>query len=169
MPQAPRIPVWSLHGRISTSVSFLRTPLRGYKAWNAPIGSGTRQHLVDTDDVERMRPYTHVEGVLAGGLGDILVGADTGGFESFRRKLLVLVGDQVAAEGELVDGCTLTAKIENTDLRAPACKSDIVRIVQAGEMKVPWSREHHGCTSTWGTACSCSNGSNGRDGDPFCL
>lgn len=115
-----------------------------------------------------MRPDTHVEGILAGGLRDILVGADTGGFESFRGELLVLVGDQVAAEGELVDGGTLTAKIENTDLL------NIKEISELGcdgqsERCVPWSREHHGCTSTWGTACSYSNGSNGRDDDPCFL
>ena len=57
-----------------------------------------------------------VEGVLAGGLGDILVGADASGLESFTGKLLVLVGDEVAAEGELVDRGTLAAKIKDTNL-----------------------------------------------------
>ncbi len=57
-----------------------------------------------------------VEGVLAGGLGDVLVGADTGGFLSLDGELLVLIGDQVDAVGELVDVGALATKIENTDL-----------------------------------------------------
>ena len=58
-----------------------------------------------------------VEGILARSLGDVLVGANTGGLESLARKLLILVGNKVAAEGELVDGGTLAAKIEDTDLK----------------------------------------------------
>jgi len=27
-----------------------------------------------------------------------------------------------------------------------------------------WHREHHGCTYSWGRACSCSSGSNERVG-----
>lgn len=46
----------------------------------------------------------------------ILVGANTGGFESLRRQLLVLVGDHVHAGREVVDIGLLTSKIEDTDL-----------------------------------------------------
>jgi len=48
---------------------------------------------------------------------DILVGADTGGFEGLGTQLLVLVGDEVDAERELIDTGTLAAKIEDADLR----------------------------------------------------
>lgn len=57
-----------------------------------------------------------MERILSRSLGDILVGANTGGFKSFRRKLFVLVGDEMAAVGELVDRGTLTAQIEDTNL-----------------------------------------------------
>ena len=50
---------------------------------NVPIGSGTRQHLVDTEDVEGVDTDPHVEGILSRGLGDILVGANTSCFEGF--------------------------------------------------------------------------------------
>lgn len=50
-------------------------------------------------------------------LDEVLVGADTSGFEGFRRQLFVLVGDQVDTCWEVVDTRTLAAKIENTDLR----------------------------------------------------
>ena len=66
--------------------------------------------------MERVDADPQMEGVLARSLGDVLVGADTGGFESLGRQLLVLIGYKVAAERELVDGGTLTAKIEDTDL-----------------------------------------------------
>ena len=82
----------------------------------SPISTGTGQHLVDAEDVEGVDANPQVERILAGGLGDVLVGTDAGGFEGFTRKLLVLVGNEMAAEGELVDRGTLAAKIEDTDL-----------------------------------------------------
>jgi hypothetical protein len=72
------------------------------------IGTSTRQHFVDTGDVVRVDTDTHVEGILTGGLGNVLVTADTTGFKSFSRELFVLVGDQVDTEREIVDGCLLT-------------------------------------------------------------
>ena len=64
---------------------------------------------VDTDP--------QVEGILARSLGDILVGANTGGLEGLARELLILVGNKVAAEREFIDRCTFSAKVKNTDLR----------------------------------------------------
>ena len=58
-----------------------------------------------------------MEGVLSGSLGYVLVGANTGGFQSLRGELLILVGNEMAAEGELVDVGALTAEIEDTDLQ----------------------------------------------------
>ena len=48
---------------------------------------------------------------------DVLVGTDTGGFEGFRRKLLVLIGDHVDAQREVVHAGLLTTQVEDTDLR----------------------------------------------------
>lgn len=61
---------------------------------------------------------TQMEGVLSGGLGHVLVGANTGGFQSLGGKLFVLIGDEMAAEGELVDVGALTTEIEDTNLEA---------------------------------------------------
>ncbi len=49
---------------------------------NIPIGSSTGQHLVDTEDMEGVDTDPQVEGILARGLGDVLVGANTSGFQS---------------------------------------------------------------------------------------
>ena len=87
-----------------------------YAIHNAPIGTCATQHLVDTDDMEGVGADTEMEGVLAGGLGHILVGANTCGFESFRRKLFILVRDEMAAEGEFVNVGTLASQIEDTNL-----------------------------------------------------
>ena len=46
----------------------------------------------------------------------VLVGADTGGFESLGTQLLILVGDEVDAAWELVDVGALAAEIEDADL-----------------------------------------------------
>jgi hypothetical protein len=67
---------------------------------NVPIRASTRQHLVDTKDVERVHTNPQVERVFASGLCYILVGADTRSLERFARELLILVGDKVTAEGE---------------------------------------------------------------------
>lgn len=82
-----------------------------------PIGTSAREGLVATDDVEGVDTDPHVERVLAGRLDDVLVGANTGGLKSLRRDLLVLVGDEVAAEGEVVDRGLLATEVEDTDLR----------------------------------------------------
>lgn len=59
---------------------------------------------------------SQVETVLAGNLHEVLVCANTGGFESLRRKLLVLIGNEMHAEREFVDTRTLTAQVEDADL-----------------------------------------------------
>ena len=46
---------------------------------------------------------------------NILVRADTGSFEGFRRQLLVFIGYHVDAEGEFIDVGTLAAQIENAN------------------------------------------------------
>ena len=47
--------------------------------------------------------------------GDVLVGTDTGGFESFRGELFVFVRDHVHAEREFIDVSALAAEIEDAD------------------------------------------------------
>jgi len=47
------------------------------------IGSGARQHLVDTDDVEWVCTDTQVETFFAGDFDEVLVSANTGSFKSF--------------------------------------------------------------------------------------
>ena len=81
------------------------------------IGTGARQHLVDTDDMVGVGADAEVETFLSGNLDEVLVGANTGGFEGLGGKLLVLVGNQVNAERELVNVGTLAAQVEDADLR----------------------------------------------------
>jgi hypothetical protein len=97
------------HGTVGLAPGTTHTSLQS-------IGTGTRQHLVDTDDVVRVGTDTEVERLLSGHLDHVLVGANTGGFESLGTQLLVLVGDEVDAERELIDTGTLAAKIEDSDL-----------------------------------------------------
>jgi len=80
------------------------------------IGSGTRQHLVDTDDVVGVDTDTEVETFLTGDLDEVLVGTDTGGLESLGGQLLILVGDKVDTGGEVVHVGLLTTEIEDTNL-----------------------------------------------------
>ena len=100
------------------------------------IGTSARQHLVDTDDVVGVGADAEVEGLLTGGLhhvpwrcvsrkssfspgacrGYVLVGANTGSLEGLGGDLLILVGDEVNAEGELVDVGLLATEIEDANL-----------------------------------------------------
>jgi hypothetical protein len=82
-----------------------------------PISSSARQHLVDADDMVGVDTDAEMEGFLSGSLDHVLVGANTGGLESLGGQLLVLVGDKVDAQGEIVDVGALAAEIEDADLR----------------------------------------------------
>ncbi len=84
---------------------------------NVPICASTRQHLVDSKDVERVHTNPQVERVFASGLCYIFVGTDTRSLKRFAGELLILVGDKVAAERELIDRSTLPAEVKDTDLR----------------------------------------------------
>ena len=80
------------------------------------IGTGTRQHLVDTEDVEGVDTDSHVERLTTRDLGDVLVSTDTGSLKSLGGKLLKLVRDEVDTEREVVDGSSLSTEIIDTDL-----------------------------------------------------
>ena len=80
------------------------------------IGTSARQHLVDTDDMVGVGTDTEVETFLSGVLDHVLVGANTGGFEGLGAQLLVLVGDEVDAEGEVINLGALPAQVEDSDL-----------------------------------------------------
>lgn len=57
-----------------------------------------------------------MEALLAGVLDKVLVGANTGGLEGLGAQLLILVGDEVDAQREVVDGGALAAQVEDADL-----------------------------------------------------
>lgn len=48
------------------------------------IGSSTTQHFVDAGNVERVHANPKMEGILTTSLDEILVGANTSGFECLR-------------------------------------------------------------------------------------
>lgn len=80
------------------------------------IGTSARQHLVDTQNVEGVYSDPQVERISTRYLGDVLVGANTCGFEGLGGQLLQLVGNEVHAQGELIDGRLFTAEIVDTNL-----------------------------------------------------
>jgi hypothetical protein len=81
-----------------------------------PIGASTRQHLVDADDVEGMGTDTEMETFLSGVLDEVLVGANTGGFESLGAQLFVFIGYKVNTQREVIDTSSLSAEIKDPDL-----------------------------------------------------
>jgi hypothetical protein len=69
-----------------------------------------------------------------------LVGANTSSFQSLGAQLFILVGDQVDAEGELVDVRTLSTEIKDTWCNV----SMVVMGVGKGVAYESLGREHHG-------------------------
>jgi hypothetical protein len=83
---------------------------------NIPICSGARQHLVDAENVVGVHANSHVERVLTGCLEQVLVRADAAGLQRLGGELLMLAGDQVDTQGELIDVRALATQIEDADL-----------------------------------------------------
>merc|ERR1712168_506073 len=81
-----------------------------------PISSGTRQHFVDTDDMEGMDTHTNVEGILACNLGHVLVGTNTSSLQSFSRQLLIFIGHKIHTLGKFIHTSLLFTEIKDSDL-----------------------------------------------------
>ncbi|CAH0374992.1 unnamed protein product [Pelagomonas calceolata] len=81
------------------------------------IRASTGKHLVLPNHVERVRPRANVVRLLAAHLDEVLVARDARRLQSIGGDLLLLVGDQMGHEGELVDGRLFVAAVENADLR----------------------------------------------------
>jgi len=109
------------------------------------ISSSAREHFVDSDDVPRVDSDSHVEGVLAGLVGHVLVGGNAGRFEGLGGDLFLLSGDQVDAVGELVVDGLLLADVVNSELRVG--HSSVVtrlwkRLVLLISIAARWSSSH---------------------------
>lgn len=83
---------------------------------NLPISSGTRQHLVDSDDMEWMNSHTDVELILAAVFHQVLVAANAASFQGFGAQLFIFVGNQMNAKREIFYVSLLSTQIEDTDL-----------------------------------------------------
>lgn len=81
-----------------------------------PIGTGATEHLVNTQTVPGVDSAAHVEVILADGLGEVLVGHDTGSFESLGGDLLAFLRNDVNDEGELVHRGLLSSDVVDADL-----------------------------------------------------
>ena len=80
------------------------------------ISTGAREHLVDADDVPRVHSDSDMETFLTSVHLHVLVSSDTGGLESFRGDLLLLVGDHMDASWERVPLGPLPATVVHSDL-----------------------------------------------------
>ena len=130
------------------------------------IGTSARQHLVDTDDVVGVDADTEMERFLSTVLDEVLVGANTGGLERLGGQLLVLVGDQVNAEREVIYVGLLATKVEDADLGiGDTTVEPALGVLQPSQSIVLLSRISQSDSDV--RACSCSSGSNGRDGGPL--
>jgi hypothetical protein len=83
-----------------------------------------------------------VESFLSAELNHVFVSSDTGSFKGLRGKLLQLIGDDVNAERESIDGGSLVTGVENSDLRiryTTAVTRLYERLVLAIAVAASWS------------------------------
>jgi hypothetical protein len=66
------------------------------------ISTGAREHLVDANNVPGVDSDSNMEVILTALNLHVLVGSDTGGFESFRGDLLLLSTHHMDATWELI-------------------------------------------------------------------
>lgn len=116
LPKAPRIPVWSLSAPAHDNILLMRTTWKGWartRRWKPSFPVVLTRYLAKDN---YQFPLRFLDSIYLPSLGFSLVGADTGGLEGLRAQLFILVGDQVDAEREVIDGRTLSAKVEDSDL-----------------------------------------------------
>lgn len=116
------------------------------------IGTSAGQHLVDTQDVERMDTNAKMEGVLTAGLGDVLVGTDTGSLKRLAGNLLNLIRHHVDAKRELISSSLLTTKIEDLNLRVGDTTAEArlgVRLVLAVAIATSRTATHLSKRNNW--------------------
>jgi hypothetical protein len=94
----------------SASLSVGLTPGSSHTSLET-ISTSAGQHLVDSEGVPRVLADSEVETVLGELVGQVFVGGNTAGFESFGGDLLALVGDEVDANGEVVPGGLLESGV----------------------------------------------------------
>jgi hypothetical protein len=109
------------------------------------IGTGTRKHLVGSQDVKGMGADADVVGVLSNRLGQVLVDGNTGGLEGLAGDLLLFVTDQVGHERKEIDGGLFVADVEDSDLRfwyTTAVPRLDVRFVLLVSVATSWTATH---------------------------
>jgi len=113
----------------------------------------------------RVDADTEMKTFLSSDLDEVLVGANASGFKGLGGQLLVLVGDKVDAEREVVYVGALATEIENADLGIRYTTVEpALGVLQP--VSLPFVSSLC-CFQSHVRACSCSSGSNGRDGGPL--
>mmetsp|Transcript_35914 Transcript_35914/g.86773 ORF Transcript_35914/g.86773 Transcript_35914/m.86773 type:complete len:215 (+) Transcript_35914:354-998(+) len=109
------------------------------------IGSGTRKHLIGSQNMVRVGTHTNVVVILSDSLSQMLIDGNTGSLKSFRRDLLLLVTDQMGDKGKQIDRSLLGTDIVNTDLRfgdtTTVTRLD-VRLVLLVTVATSWTTTH---------------------------
>ena len=80
------------------------------------ISSGTRQHLVDSDNVPWMNSDSGMEVISSNLGGHVLVASNSGCLKSFRTDLLLLIADQMDAGWEIIMLGSLFTDVVNSQL-----------------------------------------------------
>lgn len=101
---------------LDTGSHLHRLAVRTSHTGGETICSGARQHLILTNDVERVATNSNVVAFLTSGLDKILIACNACGLEGASRELFLLVGDQVDNAGEVVNRVLLVATVIDANL-----------------------------------------------------
>lgn len=110
-----------------------------------PISSSTRQHLVDSEHMERVFSHSQVESFSSTELHQVLVGTDTSSLHGLGGQLFPFIGAQMHAEWKFVYSSLLLAQVEDSDFGiwyTPAKPGLWIRLVLAIAITPCWSATH---------------------------
>jgi hypothetical protein len=109
------------------------------------IGTSTRKHLVNSDDVVWVSSNSQVEEILTGDLDHVLIASNTSSLKCLGSDLLVFIGNKVNSGWELIAGSSLVTDIVDTKLGVwdtSAVSRLWVWLVLAVAIATCWSSTH---------------------------
>ena len=109
------------------------------------IGTGTRQHFVDSQNMEWMDSDSQMESISPNGFGDVFVSTNTSSFQSFRRQLFQFVGNQMNTQWKFINSGLFFTQIENSDFwiwNSSVVSRFWVRFVFLVSVTSSWSSSH---------------------------
>mmetsp|Transcript_12673 Transcript_12673/g.16543 ORF Transcript_12673/g.16543 Transcript_12673/m.16543 type:complete len:206 (-) Transcript_12673:391-1008(-) len=130
---------------INTGGNTNRLSVRVTHTTTQTISTGTRKHLIRTDNMVGVNTDTNVVSFLTNVLCKVLVNGNTACLESLTGNLLLLVTNQVSHKGEKINGSSLGTNVVDLNLTVgytTAITRLDVRLVLLVAVAAEWTATH---------------------------